>query len=355
VINPVKPWTVLVWSASDNDMYAYQVGDLDDMEKGVVDRLHIAAQVDHKPAGGPVERLEIRSDHQPGLHSPQAGPVLQKPMNDPQALADFIKWGVKEYPSDKVWLVISGHGDAWHGACETGEEAVYMGLPQLREALASARQETGKKLDLLSFDACYMGSVEAAYQLRDEARYMVGSQEEVGYTGMPYEEVLPQVPSLSPEELARKLVEAGSALPVEYRTLAAFDLEKVAGVAEAVKGLGEAVAASEVPLGKARDTAQEMYGYRDLHDLAGRLAEADPSLAGAAQQVQAAVSQAVIAEGHTLEYPGAHGLQIETRNRTPADYEASDEEWRRAYGETLFAQDTGWQKAWEGLNRPWDK
>lgn len=351
MIQPVKPWTVLVWSASDNDMYAYQVGDLDDMEKGVVDRVHLAAQIDHKPAGGPVERLEIRSDQQPGLHSPQAGAAPQRPMNDPQALADFIQWGVKEYPSEKVWLVISGHGDAWHGACETGEQAVYMGLPQLQDALATARAATGKKLDVLSFDCCYMGSVEAAYQLRDEARYMVGSQEEVGYTGMPYEQVLPQVPSLSPEELAKKLVEAGSALPVEYRTLAAFDLEKVSRVAEAVKGLGEAVAASQVPLQPARDAAQEMYGYRDLHDLADKLAQADPALAPAASKVQAAISQTVIAEGHADNYPGAHGLQIETRDRTPSDYEVTDDQWRQAYGETQFAQDTGWQKAWTGLNR----
>lgn len=341
MIRPVKPWTVLVWSASDNDMYAYQVGDLKDMERGADDKVHIAAQIDHHPVGGPVERVEIRPDHSPTM------PAEQRPMNDPQALSDFIQWGLKEYPSEKVWLVISGHGDAWHGACETGEEALYMGLPQLKQALTTAREATGKKLDLLSFDACYMGSVEAAYQLRDEARYMVGSQEEVGYTGMPYEQVLPEVPALSPEELAKRLVAAGSALPTEYKTLAAFDLNKLQDVAHAVKNLTQAIDTSQTPLQEARDAAQEFYGYRDLSDLAAQLAQVDPNLKPAAETVQIAIQAAVIAEGHHTTHPRSHGLQIETRNRTPADYEVSDQEWNQAYGQTQFAQDTGWQKTWQ--------
>lgn len=77
-----------------------------------------------------------------------------------------------------------------------------------------------------------------------------------------------------------------------------------------------------------------MWEYHDASDLAFRLGQALPALQPAAEQVQKAIAEAVVAEQHDREHPGAHGLQIETN--------LDIEKW--GYGETAFALDTGWDK-----------
>lgn len=349
---PTREWTVLVWSASDNDMHAYQVGDLDDMEQvGTSKDLAIVAQVDHKPLGGPVERLEIQKDEQSGLHSKVLETVPNCTMDSGQKLAEFVQWGMEKYPAKHTWLVISGHGDAWHGACETGEEARYMDLSTMKSALQTASKNLGRGLDLISFDACYMGSAEAAYQLRDQAHYMVASQEEVGYYGQPYSKVLAvDFSQMSPLALAHHLVNMGSQDSNEFKTIAAYDLSQMSQVANATKELGEKIAVSRADLSQTAQETQDFYGYRDLHHFAQKVAELDPSARDAAQMVQGAIEKAVVAEKHAKSHPNSHGLQIETRQAVPADYDWSASEWSEAYQTTDFAQDTNWAKnTWQKL------
>lgn len=45
----------------------------------------------------------------------------------------------------------------------------------------------GRGMDYLYFDACYMATVEVAYELRDVASYIVGSASELPRDGMPYD------------------------------------------------------------------------------------------------------------------------------------------------------------------------
>ena len=231
--------------------------------------------------------------------------------------------------------MISDHGDAWKGALEDDGNGGWMSLPQIQQALGEARQKTGHKLDLLSFDCCYMGSLEVAHQLRDEARYMVSSQEEVGWHGHSYQQVLQGIDSLTPRQLAEKLVESGRDHPKEFMTLAAVDLEKIPQVSQAVTQLGQAMAVQSPDcLMKAVDKTQRMWEYHDASDLASQLGQALPALQPAADQVRQAIAEAVVAEQHDSDHPGAHGLHIETKLDT--------EKW--GYAETAFARETGWDK-----------
>ena len=48
---------------------------------------------------------------------------------------------------------------------------------ELKRALAEAQALAGKRIDLLGMDACLMSMFEVAYQVKDQASYLVGSQE----------------------------------------------------------------------------------------------------------------------------------------------------------------------------------
>lgn len=352
-IAPLKKWTVLVWSASDNDLYAYQVGDLDEAERvGFSDTFQMVAQLDHRlnpdPAGPrTVQRLELAPDDQPGLRSPVKMDLGQISMSRPEALADFIQWGMKNYPAENYWLVVSDHGEAWKGACQDDGHEDWMSLPDLHKGLQLAREDTGRKLDLLSFDCCYMGSLEVAHQLREEAGIMIGSEEEMGYLGLPYDRLLQDMDH-SPAELARRVVALASEGPVEeIPTSAAIDLSRVGAVSLAVKELGEAVLATSSDLSGAAGATQTFWQYKDVFDLSRQIEQRsgeDDRLRQACQQVQRTLEQAVLAEQHAPTHPGAHGLQLEL------DPEAAAREGS-AYGETAFAVETGWAEAARKLTR----
>ncbi|MEW6279137.1 MAG: clostripain-related cysteine peptidase, partial [Candidatus Eremiobacterota bacterium] len=294
---------MLVWSSSENDLYPYQVADLDEAERvGCSDTFQMVAQIDHGPCA---QRLELKPDPLPGLRSPVKAELPATSMSCPRALADFIQWGMRNYPAEHYWLVVSDHGEGWKGACQDDGQDGWMTLPQLEEGLRLAREATGRKLDLLSFDACYMGSLEVAHQLRNEAGLMVGSEEAIGYFGLPYDRVLADM-DRTPRELAARLVsfatESYEAPGVpDMPTTAAIDLSKVEAVTRAVRRMGEAVRRSPLDLsGVSRDT-QTFWQFKDVHDLAHQIerrADSDPALREACQEVKQAVHEAVFAEQH---------------------------------------------------------
>ncbi|MCW5868074.1 MAG: hypothetical protein KIS61_12505 [Candidatus Eremiobacteraeota bacterium] len=321
---------MMMYNASDNNLYAYQVNDLKEAQAAQVgDSVQLLATADHRPVGGLGQRLDLKRGEVKAQWS-------DLNMSDPKNLADFVEWGIKNYPAENYWLVLSDHGDAWKGALEDDHSQGWMSLPQLQGALAQAREKTGRKLDVLSFDCCYMGSLEAAHELRHEAGYMVASPEEVGYYGHDYTSLLPAIEGKNPRQLAEFLVESGSKYPEEFRTIAAYDLSRMEQVTWAVGQLGSSMA-QEAParLREAVGRTQIFGEYHDLGDLAEKLAEVRPALQPAAQAVKEALAQAVVAEAHRADYPGAHGLQIETRLDTE----------KAGYADTAFAKDSGWGQA----------
>ena len=59
------------------------------------------------------------------------------------------------------------------------------------ETLSDALSSTGKKFDYILFDACFMGNVETAYELRDNSKFILASLCEIMGYGFPYQKVMP--------------------------------------------------------------------------------------------------------------------------------------------------------------------
>lgn len=110
---------------------------------------------------------------------------------------------VKEYAPSKTYSMIIGcHGNSWiqAGNCldymnrnyakgmkafGTAEDANQIDNKSLVEAL----QQCNIHLTYLLFDACYMGSIEAAYDFRNVCDYYLSSQNEILTVGVPYDKV----------------------------------------------------------------------------------------------------------------------------------------------------------------------
>ena len=57
--------------------------------------------------------------------------------------------------------------------------------------LSNALSSTGKTFEYILFDACFMANVESAYDLRNNAKYIIGSACEIMGEGFPYADAIP--------------------------------------------------------------------------------------------------------------------------------------------------------------------
>ena len=101
-------------------------------------------------------------------------------------LTEFIEWGQKTYPADRYILVFWDHGGGPFGGFGGYSSATLpKGYPyasnltvaQIREVVKANVAKTGKKFELIGFDACLMGTLEIANSFKDTAKFMVASQD----------------------------------------------------------------------------------------------------------------------------------------------------------------------------------
>ena len=349
-----KPWTVMVWSASDNDLYKEQVADLDHMERvGSTDQAHMVAQIDLRPSGRDVRRYELHEDSQPGLRSPIKERIKNCDMANPQNLTDFVRWSMKNYPAENYFLVMSDHGAGWKGACEDQSHHGWMDLPTIEAGLKEAREKTGKKIDVIGFDACLMASTETAYQLRNEANYLVASEEVEGGAGWQYNRVLSEKTlggveqamqaaaamrvNFTPAQMASSVVSMAQGNQGDLPTMSAVDLSKMDGLKAATDNLSQAILDSSQPGSAFAAHANKTQGFtdfKDFKDFTNRLSGiGDDKVKAAAAAVGEAITDSLVAEQHSSKYPGANGLNIEL-NRGGS-----------AYGKTAWAKDSKWDEA----------
>ena len=107
-------------------------------------------------------------------------------MGAPETLTDFLRWGAERYPAERSFFIFWDHGgSAAEGVCyDELHENDALSRSELMQAFADAHLP--KKLDMVIFDACFMGSIETASIFKDYAYYMVGSQNVVPAGGLDY-------------------------------------------------------------------------------------------------------------------------------------------------------------------------
>lgn len=132
-----------------------------------------------------------------------------KSMADPSTLSSFIRYSVKNYPSDRYILILWDHGAGsvnGYAYDEKHPESGYMSLAELDDALADA----GIRFDFIGFDACLMATIETGLMLSDYADYMIASEETEPGTGWYYTNwlrMLSKDPAVSTLQLGKQIAD----------------------------------------------------------------------------------------------------------------------------------------------------
>jgi hypothetical protein len=278
----------------------------------------------------------LESDRLPDPPSSGGGTV---DMGDWHVLQNFVSWGVQNYPSDNLALVIWDHGSGWRPVRrsanrlkphfrafsqddETGNEIETQELPQALTVL-------GTQLDMLIFDASLEQMLEVAYEARSNARVMVGSEESPPGAGYPYDQWLNALKSSGkdPCDVGSKIVSTFvNNYPGESNiTQSVLDMGKLQGVANALDAFGVAllrhVNDQASVIATARNNAQQYTApYNDNKDLFNfadliRTSTSQSDLQQAAVALQATLKDsqngAILTAGHgSSGQNGSNGLAI---------------------------------------------
>jgi len=226
----------------------------------------------------------------------------------------------------------------------------YLDNRELERVLAGIRRTLERKIDILGFDACLMSMVEVAYQLRDAVRLICASEEEEPNEGWPYDAILKALaarPSMAPPALAQLVVEKylASYEPGDGVTLAAADLSAVGSLAQAVNGLGRALAvvledaAARNAIVTVRAQVQEYTApydqYCDLADLCALLVRhvRQPDVRRTCDAVRSAVDRTIVAAGaRGAGVAHSHGISVYFPKKTVSPL----------YSTLDFARKGGW-------------
>ncbi len=203
-------WTVGVYMCADNGMNDVADVDIAEMEQvGSTDEVNVVVQVD-RAARDPrpdCYRYFIRKDGADTLAD-----LGEVDMADPTTLAGFAEFLRSRYPAKNYMLVLWDHGNGWYPGYRAS--AIFiddshgheMGVAggEFAQALAGVKQALGKRVRILAFDACLMGMIEVAAEVRDACDYMLASEAIVPNDGLRYDEFLGRLtgrPTRTPVEL----------------------------------------------------------------------------------------------------------------------------------------------------------
>jgi hypothetical protein len=201
-------WTVIFYINGDNNLEAHAAKLVDDMEiQGSLPEVNVVILVDFlNIKGGKTWRIFLQQDARPAIFK-NADDMGELNMGDPNTLGDFIYYAQQTYPAGKYVLIIDDHGAGWKGVSvdqTSGNDRIYM-----QELKAALDYSIPPKLDLLIFDACMMGMVEVADQVKQRVEMMVASEEIIYTFDFPHNSIFATMnanPTWSGEQLAVDIV-----------------------------------------------------------------------------------------------------------------------------------------------------
>ncbi|MBN1846203.1 MAG: hypothetical protein JW810_11005 [Sedimentisphaerales bacterium] len=303
-------WTFLVYLDADNNLEGVGIDDFLEMASvGSTANVNIVVQFDR--ISGYDSGYDDWTDTRRGRVNTGDTPTTawgtsigEVNMADKQTLINFVVWGMQNYPASNYAVVLWNHGGGWRDEDEadasdseknpllkavcwddtSGGDSLY--TKEVREALESIGTTVAPPA-LVGFDACYMGMIELAYELRNTTDVMVGSEETEPGPGWPYNTILGDLtanPAMGPAALGTVIVQRYYQSYGNSQTQAATDLSQMDTLAGQVDTLAQTLRTSWNT-----DTA---------------------ACVAAAGNVMTAIDSAVIAEAHGTGWPGSHGLAI---------------------------------------------
>lgn len=333
-------WTFLVYMVADNNLEPAGVSDLQEMMSvGSTDSVNIVVQADRAqgysadPVGGLGDWTSTKRLLVNGGSLREVADLGEVNMGEPSVLADFIAWGVQEFPADRTAIIFWDHGGAWpgFGGDESTADHDLLSLAELRRAMADGMQAAGlEQFALIGFDACLMATYETAQVMRPFGEYLLASEELEPGHGWDYAslQILASDPSTPPRALGEAIIQgfanqAQASGTANEITLSLTDLYNLGPLDAALASFVTAVAGSmgehaavigqqrynSLGFGRNPDPTVDTHMV-DIGHLLQNLATGNSFFQSHAADIEAALKAAVVAKHNGPVTTGAHGIAV---------------------------------------------
>ena len=356
-MDSMAEWTFFVYLGADNSLSSFADADLEEMQQvGSDSNVNVVTLVDqHGHHDTHFYKVGYGSLTETSLSEIDPTWIDEVDMSDPSTLVTSANYVINQYPANRYCIVLWNHGDGWR---KEPKKLVYrqiiedkgniMRMDDVGHALRDIKAHLGSKIDLVGFDACLMGMVEVAYEIRNHAEAMVGSEDLVAGEGWPYDTILEDLVNdaiMDSETFAGKIVDryAEEYDGTSYWTLSALRLNMAHGLAMLIDDFADSLTSNWDEIRLARSNSQEFafwyllyfHEHVDLYDFCSELNTAE------AQAVMGKIDDMVINERHSSDLPDSHGLAI----YFPANGEDYDSEYHASPDhQIMFPVDTSWDE-----------
>jgi hypothetical protein len=272
---PKQKWTVMVYLAGDNNLTANCISVLQQLEAVKYnDSVCVLACFDSNtpwPKGSRYLAVNCRRRqidngldweiHNDLIPPDERGHAFQPPsfcdgspsiadgqrMKRPEVaegLRRFLDWAMNQNArSERTMLILYGHGPVVAGqsflARDNPPSSLLLG--DLKKILAEYFTPEAK-LDILACQNCVMNGIETAYEVRDQVKYMIGSQGLVLATGWPYEKIIGAMvekPDAPTHEIATKLLKACAKNLIDFSVMDRSSEQSLCNVDRLLHGRAE--------------------------------------------------------------------------------------------------------------------
>ncbi len=333
-----REWLVLVFINGVNDLGILGFADksINDMEKvGSSDKVAVVTEFGILGADTATRNLKfqrgsktlfIQKDADTGaITSPVLYSSNDADMGSPAHLVRFVKRGIRQFPAKKVAVIVWNHGGGRAGIAWDDVSKNHMEVDQLGRAMSQISRALGRKVDIFATDACLMQMAEVAYELKDSASVIVGSEEVIPGDSFPYDAILTPLaaaPGMSDEALGSIMVDAyGAYYASEKVTLSALRTSALPGFLNLLNDWVQTVTSDPKAFEAASSAAVVDGTYhfqaadsKDLYDYlegVNGLLPRSPAAVGAGSALKGYIANNLLIRDTALRgVPKAHGLAI---------------------------------------------
>ena len=292
-----RPKTVLLYMVANNNLSYDAENSISRLQNGYIPAEEGNLLVYKHCAGMDPVLLHIKKGEEGTVVADTAYRFPPRVSATKSALTQALNVTQALFPADSYGLILWSHGTGWIPPLASSSSAAQeqrsgscpertFGLDgKVELEIRDLAQAIPYKLSFMLMDACFMGGIETAYEVKDSVDYYIGSPAEILTESFPYHKIMQHIFKSTPDYAAvcKEYYDYYNAKTGSERsaTVALMDCSKLAEVAEVAKRVfdqyGERIASLDLSLLQPYFRGSSSKYFYDLKDLVDAIADASLS------------------------------------------------------------------------------
>ena len=292
-----RPKTVLLYMVANNNLSYDAENSISRLQNGYIPAEEGNLLVYKHCAGMDPVLLHIKKGEEGTVVADTAYRFPPRVSATKSALTQALNVTQALFPADSYGLILWSHGTGWIPPLASSSYAAQeqrsgscpertFGLDgKVELEIRDLAQAIPYKLSFMLMDACFMGGIETAYEVKDSVDYYIGSPAEILTESFPYHKIMQHIFKSTPDYAAvcKEYYDYYNAKSGAERsaTVALMDCSKLAEVAEVAKRVfdqyGESIASLDLSLLQPYFRGSSSKYFYDLKDLVDAIADASLS------------------------------------------------------------------------------